>query len=79
MRVEIASQTGQPVPQFIIYAETDAERLVMQQFVTYSYYEPRPVFWLHGWTYGMGMTGVSSFNFGYRNRKRKWWKFWERT
>lgn len=82
MRVEIAEQTGRSVPQFIIYAENDAERVLLNHFVSYKQAaRPKVLFWLHGWVYEMDRVGVKSFSFGYVYehvmKPRHWWEFWK--
>lgn len=62
MKIEIAMQTGGGL-QFVVRAETDAERIVLRQFETE--YRQRK-FWLHGFTTSCDGTGLGphSFNFG---------------
>src|SRR5271165_3375684 len=64
MRIELASQTGHPVPQFVVHAESQVESMVLEAFVAYARQSERPVkFHLHGWACTNGRP--SSFNFGY--------------
>jgi hypothetical protein len=64
MKVELRIQPGHPVPQFLIFAETDAERVVLRNFIEYPIDSEVPVrFWIHGTQHDE--TGMLSFNFGY--------------
>lgn len=64
MRIEIADQTGVPVPQFVVHAENACDRQILKMFCALGS-DKRWVFWRHGQTYKGGEDGVSSFNFGY--------------
>lgn len=81
MRVEIADQTSHPVPQFIIYAENEADFAILRSFVNYPQMSRRPVqFRMHGSCYSNSR--VTSFNFGYSYASklslwqwvRGWWR-----
>jgi len=64
MRIELVRQAGHPVPQFVVYAESDLEGWLLEMFVAYPRHSARPVkFHLHGMTSTNGRP--SSFNFGY--------------
>jgi len=64
MRIELVRQTGHPVPQFVVYAESDLEGWLLEMFVAYPRHSARPVkFHLHGMAITDGRP--SSFNFGY--------------
>lgn len=61
MKIRLAGQTNGGL-QFIVSAETDAERVVLTAFGEQS---RRETVHIHGWTYhGDNMIGPSSFNFG---------------
>src|SRR5262245_51021302 len=57
MIIRVAAQTGMPVPQFIVTAETDAERLLLDAFVKYKNINP-VTFWYHGTSYACGRDGA---------------------
>lgn len=60
MRVEW-TETGKGELQFVVYAESREERLVLRVF---REQQTGARMHLHGWTYGGGGIGPSSFNFG---------------
>lgn len=63
MKVEVADSSTSKVPQFVIYAETNAERILMALFVEKAYSSNHKLIF-HGATYKSGAPGVSSFHFG---------------
>lgn len=79
MRVTIAPQTGQAVPQFIIHAENETDIAILGSFVDYKCHSKRPVtFWMHGYTHSCDRHGVTSFNFGYVNTETFFPNRWQR-
>lgn len=64
MRIRPASSTGRPEPQFVVEAETEAEKLMLKMFIDIKDESSKDLkIHLHGHTRGDG--GVSSFNFGW--------------
>ena len=66
MKIRVAESTGCPVPQFIVEAENDQERLILKSFVTFS--KDKWKFHLHGFSSNK-REGVASFNFGWTKDK----------
>lgn len=65
MRLEMVDATGCPVPQFIIKADTNEERLLLKAFVHFrDQARDSWVLGMHGYDVDSG-AGVSSFNFGW--------------
>jgi len=65
MRIKAAKATGWPELQFVVYAETDEDRVILAQAsrVHREAYERKLArFWLHG-------IGPNSFNFGWLDEK----------
>lgn len=63
MRIEVCDSTGEDM-QFVVYAETDAERVLLNIF-TKKNMNPALMFWMHGSSYVSGSKGCESFNFGF--------------
>lgn len=69
MRLELADSTGCPVPQFIIKAESDADRMLLKAFTQFrDNAKDEWVFWFHGSCVEEG-AGVASFNFGWQRKR----------
>ena len=68
MRIEPRdSETS--TPQFIVYAETPSERLLLREFCnTRRHHNDGLVFQFHGAVTGSDYDGVSSFNFGWARK-----------
>lgn len=65
MRIEPRESTGRAEPQFVVTAETDAERLLLKQFTEKWWDDGESEFHLHGWGYNSSQMGVQHFNFGW--------------
>lgn len=65
MKIRMEESTGCPVPQFVVEAETEDERLMLRAFSTFpDYTKEKWEFRFHGWTLSCGQ-GATSFNFGW--------------
>jgi hypothetical protein len=62
MRIRFASATGDPYGQFIVEAESQLDKELIENFLK-GLYDEKFKFWLHGTTYTCG--GYTSFNFGW--------------
>lgn len=68
MRIRIADSTGCPVPQFVVYAETQEEKVILSHFCRMSY-DQEWMFFYHGASYKSDDDGVPyAFNFGWKRR-----------
>jgi hypothetical protein len=64
VKIELRDQTGQPVPQFVVRADSVEERMILKAF--FSHIANRAEFCFHGYCLTDGE--VSSFNFGCKDR-----------
>jgi len=62
MRIEYHISTGNPFGQFVVFAESEQDRTILNNFM---FPKKDMKFWLHGATYDCRSQGPSSFNFGW--------------
>ena len=68
MKIKAAPATGCPVPQFVVYAETEEDRMLMRAFTSFPDYARESwEFRLHGPTFGDG--DIQAFNFGWAKKQ----------
>ena len=65
MRIEAHPSTGRPEPQFVVYAESQQDGLILKMFLS-AENDKKTIFWKHGTCYSSNVSGYTSFNFGYR-------------
>lgn len=69
MRIEIADSIGRSEPQFIVYAESHLDELILKSFLTIKSHSKMPLsFCLHGFCFSDGK--YKSFNFGWREEEK---------
>lgn len=69
MKIRVADSTGCPVPQFIVEAESEKDRMILKSFTEFrDYTNDKWEFNLHGVTYSGDVSGPISFNFGWTNK-----------
>lgn len=79
MQVRVAESRGMPVPQFVITAQSETERVLLSHFASCAYDSHTYKFHFHGATYQSGVKGARSFNFGLIHvPKPKRLGFWQR-
>lgn len=77
MRIEAAESTGRKECQFVIFPETEVEKIVCRQFLE-EYKNRKNKMIVHGQCYQMG-TGFMSFNFGLSDHDHRYKaNFWYR-
>ncbi len=69
MRVEYTTATGCPYGQFVIMADNEQDRAILDNFIKAGY-SGEWEFWRHGASYRCGENGAYAFNFGYIKKRR---------
>jgi len=67
MRIKFAEATGCPYGQFVVYADTEEDRIIIKKFFEAGKNEWK--LWHHGTTYSVDR-GLEAFNFGWIKASR---------
>lgn len=71
MKIEFSDATNCPVPQFVVFAETKQERLLLKAFF-HMWHKPEWEFAVGGITHSSSVEqpNITSFNFGLRKKEK---------
>lgn len=70
MRIQLTKSTGCPVPQFVVYTESEEEAIILKIILDFPEFSKDSwKFHLHGQT--LGTEYLSSFNFGWKKEEER--------